>query len=119
MLFSISIKGIRNLMSKIGKKLLTVTVTAIVTEQYIKVKKQFKLIFRYKMASLNLIRGIMVFVLLLILFGLITWKAFETIEDYEDNFGKDDGTKSAKTACIVVPVVSLIGMIFFAVYCRM
>ena len=71
------------------------------------------------MASLNLIRGMMVFVLLLILFGLITWKAFETIGDYEDNLGKDDGTKSAYTACIVVPVVSLIGMIFFAVYCRM
>ena len=39
MLFSISIKGIRNLMSKISKKLLTVTFTAIVTEPYIKVKK--------------------------------------------------------------------------------
>ena len=50
-------------------------------------------------------RGVTISLMHLILFGLITWKAFETIRDYEENFGKDDGTQGARIACIFMPAI--------------
>lgn len=55
-------------------------------------------------------RGTLVFLINLALFGVVTWKAFKTIEDYEKNFVKDDKTERARIACIVFGVTGLLLM---------